>query len=373
MNHDLKFSPEIETRIQSFLDDIRTALKNSSHPLDQQLAILEQLDTQIRSELAASGSGFVTMEKLEIILSRMDPPSAYGPFDSKHPREAMGSVSSPYPQSKLQILSAFCFSLAVSSILYALSPYDSESSVYKVYSLYFSVATIFVLYGFNDWMTNQFKVTRLTKVLYYLIILEVWGYLIEILHIDDHSISEILTAICSIVLGVRIMKQKEVLKEFAVILGVLFLIAGILSFPEMPKLMYVVVIIYNILLGFIFLKAATDGKYFQASLTRTEPPAPLSTPTPVPVAGVPEKPNVNLQNTTTQTHFVSERKILPAVLLNFFLGWCGAHRFYAGKIGTAFIQLFTFGGLGIWTFIDFILLVCGVFTDKDGRRMSQWT
>ena len=44
----------------------------------------------------------------------------------------------------------------------------------------------------------------------------------------------------------------------------------------------------------------------------------------------------------------SDKKILPAFLLCFFLGIFGAHRFYVGKIGTAIAQIFTLGGLGIW-------------------------
>jgi hypothetical protein len=44
----------------------------------------------------------------------------------------------------------------------------------------------------------------------------------------------------------------------------------------------------------------------------------------------------------------SEKRVLPAALLCFFLGVFGAHRFYVGKIGTGFLQLFTIGGLGIW-------------------------
>lgn len=35
-----------------------------------------------------------------------------------------------------------------------------------------------------------------------------------------------------------------------------------------------------------------------------------------------------------------------------FIGICGAHRLYLGKIGTGVLQLFTLGGLYIWQFID---------------------
>ena len=69
----------------------------------------------------------------------------------------------------------------------------------------------------------------------------------------------------------------------------------------------------------------------------------------------------------------SDCRILPAFLLAFIFGVFGAHRFYVGKIGTAFLQLFTFGGLGIWAVIDWVLILCKAFRDKKGRRITKWT
>ena len=68
----------------------------------------------------------------------------------------------------------------------------------------------------------------------------------------------------------------------------------------------------------------------------------------------------------------SEKRILPAALLAFFLGVFGAHRFYVGKIGTGFLQLFTLGGLGIWALVDTIMIVIGSFTDGDGNKITEW-
>ena len=70
---------------------------------------------------------------------------------------------------------------------------------------------------------------------------------------------------------------------------------------------------------------------------------------------------------------MSEKRILPAFLLCFFLGFLGVHRFYVGKIGTGILQIVTLGGLGIWCLIDFIMIIVGAFTDKEGNKITQWT
>lgn len=47
-----------------------------------------------------------------------------------------------------------------------------------------------------------------------------------------------------------------------------------------------------------------------------------------------------------------------AVLLCFFLGGLGIHRFYEGKIGTGILWLITGGLCGIGWLVDFIILLC---------------
>lgn len=70
---------------------------------------------------------------------------------------------------------------------------------------------------------------------------------------------------------------------------------------------------------------------------------------------------------------ISPKSRLVTLLLCFFLGGFGAHRFYVGKIGTGILMLLTLGGLGIWWLIDTIIIIVGSFEDKDGRRIFRWT
>jgi TM2 domain-containing membrane protein YozV len=69
----------------------------------------------------------------------------------------------------------------------------------------------------------------------------------------------------------------------------------------------------------------------------------------------------------------SQKRILPAAILCFFIGFLGVHRFYVGKIGTGILQLLTFGGLGIWALVDFIMIVIGSFRDSEGNQINLWT
>jgi hypothetical protein len=59
------------------------------------------------------------------------------------------------------------------------------------------------------------------------------------------------------------------------------------------------------------------------------------------------------------------------ILLCWFLGGLGVHRFVTGKIVSGIIMLITLGGLGIWTFVDFILIFMEKFTDKNGVPVKR--
>ena len=67
----------------------------------------------------------------------------------------------------------------------------------------------------------------------------------------------------------------------------------------------------------------------------------------------------------------SEKSATVALLLSMFgLGLFGAHRFYVGKTGSALLMMFTLGGLGVWTFVDWVTIVTQSFKDSEGAVLK---
>ena len=73
-----------------------------------------------------------------------------------------------------------------------------------------------------------------------------------------------------------------------------------------------------------------------------------------------------------KTRPVSPKSRLVALLLCFFLGALGVHRFYVGKVGTGVLWLLTAGLGGIGVLVDFIMICVGSFTDKSGYFLIRW-
>jgi len=62
---------------------------------------------------------------------------------------------------------------------------------------------------------------------------------------------------------------------------------------------------------------------------------------------------------------------LVTLLLCLFLGGIGVHRFYTGHTAIGIVQLLTLGGCGIWTLIDYILIIAGNFKDSEGNPLKK--
>ena len=82
------------------------------------------------------------------------------------------------------------------------------------------------------------------------------------------------------------------------------------------------------------------------------------------------KASANARSTQVVQQY-SEKDWLVTLLFSIFLGYLGIHRFYVGKIGTGILYLLTAGLFGIGYLVDFIKILCGKFTDKDGNAIRR--
>ena len=106
-------------------------------------------------------------------------------------------------------------------------------------------------------------------------------------------------------------------------------------------------------------------------------PAPVAPESPFEAAPMPPAPQPYVQQASGVKVIVnqgsdgkSDKQKIVAALLCWFLGVWGVHRFYLGHTGIGLIQLFTLGMCGVWTIIDFIMILTGGVKDVRGRPLS---
>jgi hypothetical protein len=71
-------------------------------------------------------------------------------------------------------------------------------------------------------------------------------------------------------------------------------------------------------------------------------------------------------------HMAEEPKSwMVALLLSFFLGGFGVDRFYLGYTGLGIAKLLTLGACGVWSLIDFIMIVMNKMPDANGQPLAK--
>jgi len=65
-------------------------------------------------------------------------------------------------------------------------------------------------------------------------------------------------------------------------------------------------------------------------------------------------------------NWTSGKRWSVALILSITLGGFGADRFYLGMWRGGIGKLFSFGGLGVWTLVDVILVATGYIGPNDG-------
>lgn len=82
--------------------------------------------------------------------------------------------------------------------------------------------------------------------------------------------------------------------------------------------------------------------------------------------------NSNIENSEQAIEAQPQKSFTVTLLLNFFLGFLGVHRFYTGYTLIGIIQLLTLGGCGIWSLIDYIMLISNKFKDSEDKPLADY-
>ena len=113
--------------------------------------------------------------------------------------------------------------------------------------------------------------------------------------------------------------------------------------------------------------AEFEGKFCPACGTAVEQTAIQNQVEPAEKVPV-DAPQILVGDTAREGETVRKSK-WTAFFLCLFLGGLGLHRFYAGKVGTGVLWLFTAGCLGIGALVDLIMILTGSFLDSNGNKL----
>ncbi len=84
------------------------------------------------------------------------------------------------------------------------------------------------------------------------------------------------------------------------------------------------------------------------------------------------------EQTTNDMEQVSDKERLVVLLLAWFLGILGIHRFYVKRKKSAIVMLLLsitiIGGIAttIWNITDMVYILIGEFRDGDGLKVKKW-
>lgn len=79
----------------------------------------------------------------------------------------------------------------------------------------------------------------------------------------------------------------------------------------------------------------------------------------------------NNQGSTNRPYAGDSNRWIVTLLLCWFLGTLGVHRFYTGHVAIGIAQLLTGGGCLVWWLIDLIMILTSNFKDSEGNVIKN--